>query len=241
MSDVFYTHSTHTDMQLHSQKLYIHTLTLSTLHHYSNGHTMKYHQDPHHYCVCVCVFVLGVSRFSHAKSCKPENTDHKRPTSMSNQQPPEKKPKSIHTHTHHATDNLYTQACARTLIINCTHMKKPCFQTHTRQSHWKHTATEHTTQPDPPDSLNKCLMLSLWYLPLHHCHFISLPHFFESASIVILARCWKYSSHKVIVIGWKQSSSATIPLRRMAYISVSLQNENKEEEPSKQSNSQCFI
>ena len=57
-------------------------------------------------------------------------------------------------------------------------------------------------------------MLSLWYLPLHHCQFISQPHYFECASIVILAACWKYSSHNMTVIGWKQSMSATIPLRR---------------------------
>lgn len=41
---------------------------------YSNRHTMEYHQDPHQ--KCVCVFMLGVSGFSHTKPCKPENTDH---------------------------------------------------------------------------------------------------------------------------------------------------------------------
>lgn len=162
-------------------------------------------------------------------------------TSYQHKQPNPKTSQHAYTHTMQVTNFTHKHVHTHTLIVNCTHVKKPCFQTHTQQSHWKHTATEHTTQPDTPDSLNKCLMLSLWYLPLHHCHFISQPHFFESASIVILARCWKYSSHNVTVIGWKQSSSATIPLRSMAYVSVSLQNENKDNKPSKQPYSQWLI
>lgn len=83
---------------------------------------------------------------------------------------------------------------------------------HTGQSHWTHTATEHSRQPDTPSSMNKRLMLSLWYLPLRHCHFISQAPCFECASIVILAVCWKYSSHNVTFM----VCSSTAPVRLMS-------------------------
>lgn len=124
---------THTHRHTHAQacscthKCYTHP-ALSTLLprlQYSNGHIVEFHQVPHHFCmcfhvffsVCVCfrVFVLGVSGFSHAKSCKPENTDHKPPTTVSNQHS-----EPTHTHTHRATgcnkniDTLHTHTYAGT-------------------------------------------------------------------------------------------------------------------------------
>lgn len=208
VSDVFYTHSTHTQTCSCTHKGCTYSPHLSTALprlQYSNERTMEYHQDPHHYCVHLCVFVLGVSGISHAKSCKPENTDHKLPTNVSNQQPHSK---PMHTHTHHATgckkrETTYAVAHAntQTLILNCTHVKKSLF-IHIHTTEPLKTATEHTVQPDTSNSL----MLSLWYLPHHHHLFISQPHCYECVSIVILAVHWNYSSHHVTVPGenWAQ-------------------------------------
>lgn len=169
---------THKHTKLHQ---HTHILTPKTLHRYQDYHIVT--DTPwniikiYTVCVslflflflCVCVFVLGVNGFSHAKSCKPENTDHKLPTSISNQQP-HKEP--IHTHMQRHQATRRTSCCSVMRVHNQTlcGLNKWCPQTHIWQGHWKQAATENTTQPDTLNSLNKCLMLPLWYLPLHHCH-----------------------------------------------------------------------
>lgn len=130
---------------------------------------------------------------------------------------------NVHTHTQCATGwkqvltTLYTLAFTHALVVKSNHVHQPCLHTHTHSRAW-HSLRKHTTQPDTPNSLNKRLMLPLWYLPLHHCHFISQSHYSKCASIVILAVCWKCSSHNLTVIGWKQSHYS--PALLMAHVSV---------------------
>lgn len=205
VSDVFYTHSTHTHRRAAVLTNITHTLpsqccyqdyntVLDTSWNFIKFHTISVCVSVCFFCACVCfrVFVLGVSGFSHAKSCKSENTDHKPPTSVSNQQP---HGEPTHTHTHRATgcnkntDTLHTHKLYKQVHTHCKlHLWTNCaFKlTHIQGGHWKHTATEHTVQPDTRSSL----MLLLWYLPLHHRLFISQPCCFECARIVFLA-CWE--------------------------------------------------
>lgn len=76
---------------LHSFHAHRHAAALTNrLFSYQDYHTVKGTSwttiNSYRFTVYVCACV-GCEWFSHTKSCKPENTDHKLPTSMSNQQP----------------------------------------------------------------------------------------------------------------------------------------------------------
>lgn len=206
VSDVFYTHSTHIHIDTHTHRraavLTNVTHTLPSQRCYQDYNTVmdtswnfiKFHTISvcvsmcFFLCVCVSVCLFWVQVGFHT----PSHANRK--ILIINLQPlwaTNTASQHILTHTGllDATKTLtpfthtHTQVhthCKLHLWTNCAFKLA-----HVQGGHWNDTATEHTLQPDSP------LMLSLWYLPLHHRLFISQPCCFDCTRIVILAVCWE--------------------------------------------------